>query len=63
VDRVVLKDVYNPSAGVESLTWGPLDDVVMGGCSQSQLSVQQGKGETAEIAAVFRSITYTGYDS
>jgi len=47
------KDVYNPSRGVESMTWGPLDDVVMGGCSQSQLSIQQGKGDTAPYAAVF----------
>ena len=48
------KDVYNPSEGIEHMTWGPLDDVVMGGCSQSSLTVQQGKGNTAEYAAVFR---------
>ena len=48
------QDVYNPSKGIERMTWGSLDDVVMGGCSESLLTVQQGKGDTAEYAAVFR---------
>lgn len=51
---MIEKNIYNPSNGVEAMSWGPLDDVVMGGCSQSQLSIQQGKGEENDYAAVFR---------
>lgn len=33
--------------------WGPLDDVVMGGASQSTLAVRQGAGEAGRPAGVF----------
>eukprot|EP00210_Caulerpa_lentillifera_P005561 g5320.t1 len=47
------KDVFNPYTGYSDLIWGPLDDVVMGGCSQSNLTIEKDKGDQADYAAVF----------
>lgn len=45
--------LLDPSPGKLSVAWGPLDDVVMGGCSESKLEVERGIGEDGGYAAVF----------
>lgn len=51
------KDVFNPVGGVSDVVWGPLDDVVMGGCSQSNLTIQPDRGDQSPFAAVFRFVS------
>ena len=50
------KFLLDPSTGKLSVAWGPLDDVVMGGCSESKLEVERGAAEDGGYAAVFRCI-------
>lgn len=51
------KDVFDPSSGYSRLEWGPLDDVVMGGCSQSNLMIKSEGPEGSGIAVFSGNIT------
>lgn len=51
------KDVFDPSSGYSRLEWGPLDDVVMGGCSQSNLKVENEGFEGSGVAVFSGNIT------
>mmetsp|Transcript_7361 Transcript_7361/g.19030 ORF Transcript_7361/g.19030 Transcript_7361/m.19030 type:complete len:559 (+) Transcript_7361:1-1677(+) len=56
-DGVVLVEPSTGSTLGGALTqWGPIDDVVMGGVSESTLVVEPGAGESGEPAAVFRGV-------
>lgn len=48
----VLLDPFSSSE--EVARWGSLDDVVMGGCSQSSLNIVKSAGEDGKDALVFR---------
>ncbi|CAD7704726.1 unnamed protein product [Ostreobium quekettii] len=55
-DRVGLEAgaaLLDPSTGTLTPEWGSLDDVVMGGCSESKIELMKGAGEDGGMAAVF----------
>jgi len=45
--------LLDPSTGTLTPEWGSLDDVVMGGCSESKIELLKGAGEDGGMAAVF----------
>lgn len=51
-DVIASKESYAAVQGLANV-WGPLDDVVMGGVSQSGFEVRQGAGEQGQPAGVF----------
>jgi hypothetical protein len=51
---ICLQLLLSPSLGAGAERWGALDDVVMGGVSESSLVRVQGAGEDGGDALVFR---------
>ncbi len=52
----LLRADADAGGGGSVAVWGALDDVVMGGCSTSGMSLQGGAGEQGAAAWVFRCI-------
>lgn len=53
--------LFAPSNGEAKMSWAPLDDVVMGGCSISSFQVEKGAGEDGlSSAGVFRHVPDLG---
>lgn len=49
------KVILDASVSSEEMArWGSLDDVVMGGCSQSSIDIEKSVGEDGKDAVVFR---------
>ena len=42
---MIPQKLFDASAASPGMTWAPLDDVVMGGCSVSSFRVEKGAGE------------------
>lgn len=51
--------LFEPADAASKVAWGALDDVVMGGVSESELVITQGGGESGGPAGVFRGTVRT----